>query len=126
MTYNYTDTNATSVVAHADHVWEQWHAYLTDELPEGIDRAASGICCHTCGLVIVDVLTDEEGAQSPRPTAREVYERRRAERVERMNYTPDAEAVRRSLAWVGRADAPEERERREFAHYCLTHPHADI
>lgn len=54
--YSFTDTNTTNVVEHADHIWEQWNAYLASELPENVDRNATGICCHTCSLVIVDAL----------------------------------------------------------------------
>lgn len=49
----YTFTTG-SPVAHATHCWEEWHAYLTDELPEDVSLDASGICCHTCSTIVID------------------------------------------------------------------------
>jgi hypothetical protein len=52
--YTYTDT--ASVIEHAEHIWEEWHAYTdySDEKPAELDGNASGICCHTCSLIIVE------------------------------------------------------------------------
>lgn len=60
--YAFTTTATTPVVEHADHIWEEWHAYLADELPEQFDREDSGLCCHTCHLVIVDQPTTDHPA----------------------------------------------------------------
>lgn len=49
--YTYT---TGSPVSHAAHTWEEWHAYLAAELPEDVSRDATGICCHTCKVVVVD------------------------------------------------------------------------
>lgn len=63
MSYTYTDSNATNIVEHAEHIFEHWNAYLADELPANVSRDATGICCHSCELVIVDVpLRDEYAA----------------------------------------------------------------
>lgn len=41
-------------VAHSDHIWEEWSAYLScGDLPETVDRNAAGICCHTCRTIIL-------------------------------------------------------------------------
>jgi hypothetical protein len=50
----YSDTE--SVIDHAQHLWEEWHAYLScdDELPEWVDGDASGICCHSCSVIVVE------------------------------------------------------------------------
>jgi hypothetical protein len=42
-------------IEHADHNWEEWHAYLaTGPFPTGVDNTATGICCHTCSVVALD------------------------------------------------------------------------
>jgi hypothetical protein len=53
--YTY-DTTSSNMIPHAKHDWEEWHAYLVDcNLPENISGDATGICCHTCFLVVLDV-----------------------------------------------------------------------
>jgi hypothetical protein len=64
MSYSYSRTE--SVIAHAAHTWEEWHAYLSDtsDAPEWAQGNARGLCCHSCQLVIVDV--DADGNAIPR------------------------------------------------------------
>ena len=50
----YTHTTAGKPVDHAEHVWEEWNAYLAAELPEGVSRNDTGLCCHTCETIVVD------------------------------------------------------------------------
>lgn len=54
MPYTYTTSADAQITAHADHAWEQWHAYLSSGVPDHIGQDASGVCCHTCQLIIVD------------------------------------------------------------------------
>ena len=46
--------SAGSAVDHADHIWEEWHAYLSADVPADVDPNAMGICCHTCRTVVID------------------------------------------------------------------------
>ena len=48
------EPEAPKAVDHADHLWEEWHAYLSETVPEGADLNSTGIYCHDCQLVIVD------------------------------------------------------------------------
>jgi hypothetical protein len=52
----YRFTTHAAVTDHADHVWEEWHAYVCDlsDAPEWVTGDMSGLCCHTCQLIIVD------------------------------------------------------------------------
>lgn len=54
MSYTFTTSADDQISAHADHTWEEWHAYVSSNVPEHIGNAASGICCHTCRVIIVD------------------------------------------------------------------------
>lgn len=44
-----------NMISHASHNYEMWHAYLDSNLPEEIDRNATGICCHDCSVVVWEV-----------------------------------------------------------------------
>lgn len=52
----YTYSHTATVADHADHVWEEWHAYVCDtaEGPEYVNGDSAGLCCHTCRLIIVE------------------------------------------------------------------------
>lgn len=54
--YRYTHRRAERMIDHADHTWEEWHAYVCDltDAPEWVTGDSTGLCCHTCELVIVD------------------------------------------------------------------------
>lgn len=60
MIYTYTRTG--QLVDHADHNWEEWHGYLDANLHEeqvialglDLDGNDTGVCCHTCHLVLVE------------------------------------------------------------------------
>lgn len=56
--YEFTTSLASKPVDHADHAWEEWHAYLScdDNLPGWIDGDDSGLCCHDCQVIVVEVL----------------------------------------------------------------------
>lgn len=55
--YDFVKKSASNtLVQHADHLWEEWKAFYSAEWPDfPIDGNATGICCHTCHLVIVEV-----------------------------------------------------------------------
>lgn len=52
--YRFTKRAGQSFLPHAHHAWEEWHAYLSSEYPEWVSANDTGVCCHTCRLVIVD------------------------------------------------------------------------
>jgi hypothetical protein len=45
-----------SILLHAEHNYETWHAYVCDisDAPDGVDGNSSGICCHDCQIIIVE------------------------------------------------------------------------
>lgn len=49
-------TTSDESILHADHIWEEWHAYVNDitDAPEGVNGDSTGICCHTCQTIVVD------------------------------------------------------------------------
>lgn len=58
MSYHFAPA-AELPITHADHNWEEWHAYLsTDEtraeFPPHVDDNSTGICCHDCQTIVVD------------------------------------------------------------------------
>lgn len=59
--YRYTTSEQSRTVDHAGHIWEEWRAYVCDttDAPSYVTGASSGLCCHTCELIIVDVTPDE-------------------------------------------------------------------
>lgn len=54
-TYRFTTSADARAVDHANHIWEEWHAYLSADVPEYVSANGSGFCCHDCHLVIVEV-----------------------------------------------------------------------
>lgn len=53
--YYFVKRNSITIPAdHAEHAWEEWHAYLSSDHPEWVNADDTGVCCHTCGVVIVD------------------------------------------------------------------------
>lgn len=62
MGYTYRQaTKPSEALEHADHTVEEWHAYVCDtsEAPSWATGNASGLCCHTCEVVLVEV--DDRG-----------------------------------------------------------------
>lgn len=54
--YGFTTSADERVIDHAEHAIEEWHAYLSSEYPEWVTPDATGVCCHTCSTIIVDVI----------------------------------------------------------------------
>jgi hypothetical protein len=55
--YSYVKRSETvSPVDHADHIWEEWHAYVCDisDAPSFVDGNSTGVCCHTCQTIVID------------------------------------------------------------------------
>lgn len=46
------------VAAHRGHSWEEWAAYVSDRStwPEWVSGDDCGIVCHTCEVIIVEVV----------------------------------------------------------------------
>jgi len=55
VTYSFVTKTAEPIVDHAEHTYEEWHAYLSGaDLPSWVLGSDTGICCHTCETIIVD------------------------------------------------------------------------
>lgn len=54
MDYRFTTSADARAIDHADHNYEEWHAYLAADAPEWVTGNATGVCCHDCRLIIVE------------------------------------------------------------------------
>jgi len=62
--YAYTTTSAAGHTFSPECAWEEWHAALDENAPEGTDLNAQGVCCHTHQTIVVDTMEDApEAAQ---------------------------------------------------------------
>jgi hypothetical protein len=55
-TYRFTTTADETLVDHADHIYEEWRGYVNDltDAPAYVNGDSSGLCCHTCQLIIIE------------------------------------------------------------------------
>lgn len=52
MTYTFHTGNG---IEHAEHTWEVWSAQVSPgDLPTWVSRDDTGVCCHTCEVIVVD------------------------------------------------------------------------
>lgn len=87
----YTFTTTGRAADHAEHVWEGWNAYLSSQvLPDGVTADDTGICCHTCEMIVVDradeIADEAPAAVEPLPVSnvkpwyfRKIYDNARAD-----------------------------------------------